>query len=235
MSALCQFLLSGLTGPSYPQELHEPRQRSWYSSPKARPGAELTGEVAKLTAKEKKDVASLNGFQGDLAAVRAILAVEAQRESERTADAARKQLASRHELEESAWTDAGRVFAELANAWNRYVTIAEESITYASSNGLDASDAPAVTPAPASFKDFIALLLAASTDEDVRSAPHTEELLDSGIFGRRGSNGEDLDGATYDTRIVGTRTVDTRRRLDERDVLYRVVPDLRHVVRAPKI
>jgi hypothetical protein len=35
----------------------------------------------------------------------------------------------------------------------------------------------------------------------------------------------------YDTRIVGTRTRETRHRLDERDVLYHVVPDLRSVAR----
>jgi hypothetical protein len=112
--------------------------------------------------------------------------------------------------------------------------IAEESISYARSNGLDTSDALAVTPAPANFKEFISLLLTASTDENVRSEPHTEQIVDSGIYGRRGKNGEDLGGAVYDTRVVGTRTLETRRRLDERDILYRAVPDLRSVVRTPK-
>lgn len=218
----------------YPEQLHEARSRAIYAKPNVRPGAELNGEVAKITAREKKEVAALTGLEGDLSAVRSVLAIESQRESERTADAARKQIASRHELEESSWAQAGRIFADLANAWDQYLTIREESISYASSNGLDAADALAVTPAPATFREFIALLLAGSTDEEARSQPHVEELVDSGIYGRRGSNGEDLGGAVYDTRVIGTRTVETRRRLDERDILFRVIPDLRSVVRTPK-
>jgi hypothetical protein len=217
----------------YPALLHDARSRAIYANPNVRPGAELNGEVAKITARERKDLAALNGLESDISAVRSVLAVESQRESERTADATRKQLAKRHELEESSWAHAGSVFAELANAWDRYLTLREESTSYARSNGLDATDALAVRPAPASFREFIALLLAASTDEDVRSEPHTEELVDSGIYGRRGSNGEDLGGAVYDTRVVGTRTFDTRRRIDERDILFRVIPDLRSAVRSP--
>jgi hypothetical protein len=75
------------------------------------------------------------------------------------------------------------------------------------------------------------LLHSAATDADVRSEPHTEQLVDSGIYGRRDSDGNDLGGAIYDTKVVGSRTIETRRRLDERDVLYYVVPDLRSVVR----
>ena len=72
--------------------------------------------------------------------------------------------------------------------------------------------------------------MSAATDADVRSEPHTEQLVDSGVYGRRDSAGNDIGGSVYDTRIVGTRTRKTRRRLDERDVLYHVVPDLRSVV-----
>jgi hypothetical protein len=163
-----------------------------------------------------------------LSAVRSVLAIEAQRESERVADATRKQLAERHELEESAWTKAGSVFAELADAWGQYVTIAEESISYASSKGLNASDALAVTPSPANFKEFIALLLAASTDAEVRAEPFTEQLIDSGLF--RTAHG----GVIQETGPAGTRTTEVRRRLDERDRLFHLVPDLRSAVRAPK-
>ena len=67
---------------------------------------------------------------------------------------------------------------------------------------------------------------------DVRAEPHTEQLVDSGIYGRRDENGNDIGGAIYDTKVVGTRTIETRRRLDERDVLFNAVPDLRAVVRA---
>jgi hypothetical protein len=81
------------------------------------------------------------------------------------------------------------------------------------------------------LKAFLLLLHSAATDADVRSEPHTEQLVDSGIYGRRDSDGNDLGGAIYDTKVVGSRTIETRRRLDERDVLYYVVPDLRSVVR----
>ena len=87
-----------------------------------------------------------------------------------------------------------------------------------------------IEPAPSTFKAFLLLLLSAATDADVRSEPHTEQLVDSGVYGRRDSAGNDIGGSVYDTRIVGTRTRETRRRLDERDVLYHVVPDLRSVV-----
>jgi hypothetical protein len=83
----------------HPEQLHDARSKAIYAKPNVRTGAELNGEVAKITAREKKDLAALNGLEGDLSAVRSILAVEAQRESERTADAARKQLAERHDLE----------------------------------------------------------------------------------------------------------------------------------------
>jgi hypothetical protein len=54
----------------------------------------------------------------------------------------------------------------------------------------------------------------ASTDETVRSDPHTEELVDFGVYGRRDSDGNDIGGAVYDTRVVGSKTVETRPRLD---------------------
>jgi hypothetical protein len=220
---------------AYPEQLHEARSRAIYARPNVRPGAELNGEVAKITAKERKDVASLNGLQGDLSAVRSLIVTEAARVHEEETAEARKQLKLLHEQEASVWANAGGLLGELATAWNSYVEHIEQSHQVASANGLESSDARAVIPGPATFEEFISLLLAASTDEDVRSEPYTEQLVDSGIYGRRGSDGEDLGGAVYDTKVVGTRTVDTRRRLDERDVLYRVVPDLRHVVRAPKI
>jgi hypothetical protein len=76
------------------------------------------------------------------------------------------------------------------------------------------------------------LLRSAATDADVRAEPHTEQLVDSGIYGRRDENGNDIGGVTYDTRFVGTRTLETRRRLDEHDILFNAVPELRTVVRA---
>jgi hypothetical protein len=51
-------------------------------------------------------------------------------------------------------------------------------------------------------------------------------------YGLRDSDGNDLGGAVWDTRVVGTRTLETRRRLDEHDILFNAVPDLRAVVQA---
>jgi hypothetical protein len=67
--------------------------------------------------------------------------------------------------------------------------------------------------------------------KEVRAEPYTEQLVDSGIYGNRDGDGNVLPGATYQTRHMGTRQVEVRRRLDERDLLYHAVPDLRSVVR----
>jgi hypothetical protein len=66
---------------------------------------------------------------------------------------------------------------------------------------------------------------------NLTQASDTAEFVDSGIYGLRDSDGNDVGGAVWDTRVVGTRTLETRRRLDDRDVLYHVVPDLRSIVR----
>jgi hypothetical protein len=108
----------------------------------------------------------------------------------------------------------------------------EQAHKFARDNGLESADARAVIPGPSSFREFLELLLTAATDETVRSEPHTEQLVDSGIYGRRDENGGDIGGATYDTRIIGSRTLETRRRLDQRDILFRAVPDLRSIVLA---
>jgi predicted RNase H-like nuclease (RuvC/YqgF family) len=85
----------------YPALLHDARSRAVYSKPNIRPGAELNGEVAKLTAKEKKDVASLQSLEQDLSAIRSVLAIEAQRVSEEATAKASRQLAELHEQEEA--------------------------------------------------------------------------------------------------------------------------------------
>jgi hypothetical protein len=97
-------------------------------------------------------------------------------------------------------------------------------------DGLDGSGALAVIPAPASFRSFLLLLHTAATDPSVRAEPHEEALVDIGIFGRRDENGNDIGGPAYDVRPAGTRTVETRRRLDDQDRFYRLIPDLRSVV-----
>jgi hypothetical protein len=200
---------------------------------KARPGGELGGSVRTLIDKDRKDANALVGLEGDLSAVRSVIAEESARLALEEKAEALKQLEILHEREAAVWAKAGGLLGELATVWNSYVEQVEQSHQITSANGLEGSDALAVSPGPNSFREFLDLLLTAATDETVRSEPYTEQLVDSGVYGRRGSNGEDLGGAVYDTKVVGTRTVDTRRRLDERDVLYRVVPDLRSVVHTP--
>jgi hypothetical protein len=211
----------------YPALLHDARSRAVYAKPNIRPGAELNGEVAKLTAKEKKDLASLRSLEQDLSAIRAVRAIEAQRETEKAAEAARAQLAGLHEQEREIWSSAGKLVGELATVWNAYTELAEQESRLARGG----ASAPLVVPGPQSFKSFLDLLLSAATNEEVRAAPVTEQLADIGVFGRRDAQGNDIGGAEYDVRPAGSRQVEVRKRLDERDVLFNAMPDLRGVVR----
>jgi len=215
----------------YPELLHDARSRAVYAKPNVRPGSELNGEVAKITARERKDLAALNGLEGDLSAVRSIIAVEAARVAEEETAEARAQLTEFHEKEQAIWKQASELFGELADAWNTYVTLAEEEDKFASGNRIEGPGVLAVEPAPLTFRSFLLLLLTASTDADVRAEPFTEQLTDIGAFGRRDDQGNDIGGAVYEVRAAGTRQVETRRKLDYGDRLYHVVPDLRSVVR----
>jgi hypothetical protein len=216
----------------YPAQLQEAREKSWYSSPKARPGSELNGDVAKITARERKDLTALNGLESDLSAVRSVIAIEAARVAEEETAEAREQTAELHAKEEAIWRQAAELFSELAGVWNAYVTLAEEEDKFASVNRLEGPGVLAVEPAPLTFRSFLLLLLAASTDESVRAEPFEEQLADIGAFGRRDEQGNDIGGAVYEVRPSGTRQVETRRKLDYGDRLFHVVPDLRSVVRA---
>ena len=202
----------------YPDLLHDARSRAVYAKPNVRPGAELNGEVAKITARERKDVAALNGLQGDLSAVRSVINAEAARLAE-------EEL---HKREEGVWTKAGELISALAGVWNELVEVVEEESRVATSNRLEAPGVLAVEPVPATFKSFLLLLHVAATDPAVRAEPHVQELTDTGIFWSRD---EALPGAVYDTRPAGTKTTDVRRRLDEHDRLFHLTPDLRSVVR----
>jgi hypothetical protein len=66
----------------------------------------------------------------------------------------------------------------------------------------------------------------------VHAAPHVQELTETGIFGRRDEQGNALPGAYIDTRPVGTQTTEVRRRLDEHDRLFHLIPALGNIVRA---
>lgn len=118
----------------------------------------------------------------------------------------------------------GKLLGDLAEVWNAYTELTTEAGRFAYENGLDASEALAVTPAPASFRAWLLLLHQASTDADVRAEPFTEQLIDSGIF--RTGDGE----LVADVRPAGTRQVEVRRKLDDSDRLYDLIPDLRSVV-----
>jgi hypothetical protein len=119
-----------------------------YAKPNVRPGAELNGEVAKITARERKDLAALTGLEGDLSAVRSVIAIEAARVAEEETAEARAQLTEFHEKEEAIWKQAAELFGELAGAWNAYVTLAEEEDKFANVSRLEGPGVLAVEPAP---------------------------------------------------------------------------------------
>jgi hypothetical protein len=217
-----------------PERADEPstneRESAWYAKPSKRPLAQLNSPLQKLLDDEKKDVATLNGLQQDLGAVRNVIQQEDVRVREQETAEARAQLELLHDKEKRIWSDAGKLLAELASTWNSYVELAEQEDKLANARGIG-SDILAVEPAPLSFRSWLLLLHVAATDQEVRAEPHTEEIADSGIYGLRDKDGNDIGGAVYDTRVVGTRTLERRRRLDEHDVLYNAVPDLRSIIR----
>jgi hypothetical protein len=210
----------------YPALLHDARSRAVYAKPNVRPGSELNGEVAKITARERKDLAALNGLEGDLSAVRSVIAVEAARMAEEKTAEARAQLKQLHTREEELWTRGGELVGKLADAWNQYVDLAEEEDKLAQKNGLDGSGALAVVPAPLCFKSWLLLLHAAATDPAVRADPYEEQLIDAGAFRTEHGN------VVYDVKPAGTRQVDVRRKLDSGDRLHDLIPDLTAIVRA---
>jgi hypothetical protein len=198
----------------YPALLHDVRSRAIYAKPNVRPGAELNSEVSKLNAKERKDLAALNGLEGDLSAVRSVISVEAARVAEEETAVARAQIQELHAKEEAIWEQAGELVGELATVWNSFAALAEEEDRFATANGLDGSGALAVVPAPLSFKSFLLLLHTAATDPEVRAEPHEEQLIDAGAFRREHG------GVVYDVRPAGVRQVDGRRKLDYNHKLF---------------
>jgi len=181
---------------------------------------------------EKADVAKLNGLQQDLNSLRNVIQQEDIKVREEATAEARRQLERMHEQEEAIWGDAGKLLHELATVWNAYTERAEGSSKFAHENGLDGLGALAVVPAPLSFKSWLLLLHRAATDPEVRADPFEGQLVDIGAFGRRDEQGNDIGGAVYDVRPAGTRTVETRRKLDYGDRLFHLTPDLRSVLHA---
>jgi DNA repair exonuclease SbcCD ATPase subunit len=209
---------------TYPDRIAKERESAWYAKPSKRPLAQLNSPLQKLLDAEKGDVATLNGLQQDLSAVRNVIQQEDVRVREQETASARAQTQELHAKEEAIWKEAGELFGELANVWNTYVDLAEEEDRFATASGLDGSGALAVVPAPLSFKSFLLLLHRAATDSEVRLEPYEEQLIDAGAF--RTEHG----GVGYDVRPAGTRQIEVRRKLDYGDRLIYVLPDLRSVV-----
>ncbi len=193
----------------YSTLIAEARREAVYAG-KARPGGELGGSVRKLTDKERADANALSGLEGDLSAVRSVIAVEAQRQVEEDQAEAREQLAVLHEQELVVWEKAGSQLAELAATWNNLVNQVELEARLASTSGIAPPGVLAVEPVPATFKSFLLLLHEAATDPAVREEPFAVQPYDG----------------------APARFEEVRRRLDEDDRLVHLVPDLRAVVRA---
>jgi hypothetical protein len=208
----------------YPEKIAEANRDLVYAG--KRPLTQLNSPLQKLRDAEKKDVTSLVTLEGELSAVRSVIAVEAARVAEEETAAARAAMQEFHAKEEATWEKAGKAFAELTGIWNQYVELAEEEDRFAAANGIDGADALAVAPAPLSFKSFLLLLHRAATDPEVRLEPYEEQLIDAGAF--RTDHGN----VVYDVKPAGTRQVEMRRKLDTGDRLHDLIPDLTAVVRA---
>jgi hypothetical protein len=206
----------------YPAKIAEANLDAVYAG--KRPLAQLNSPLQKLRDAEKKDVTTLVNLEGELSAVRSVIAVEAARVAEEETAAARALSQELHAKEEAIWKQAGGLLGELSEAWNAYVSLAEEEDRFASAKGLDSSTALAVVPAPLSFRSFLLLLHRAATDPEVRLEPYEEQLIDAGTFRT------DQGGVVYDVRPAGTRQVEVRRKLDYADRLHDLIPDLRNVV-----
>jgi hypothetical protein len=215
----------------YPEQIRAAREEAFYAKPSKRPLASLNSPLQKLIDAEKADVVKLNGLQADLAAVRNVIQQEDVRVREQETAGAREQLAKLHDKEEKVWQRAGELLGDLAAVWNELVEIVEEESQLAAANRLDGSGILAVEPVPSDFKAFLSLLHVAATDPAVHAAPHVQELTETGIFGRRDEHGNALTGAYFDTRPAGTQTTIVRRKLDEHDRLFHLIPALGSIVR----
>jgi hypothetical protein len=205
----------------YPEKIAEANRDLVYAG--KRPLTQLNSPLQKLRDAEKKDVASLVTLEGELSAVRSVIAVEEARAAEEETAAARAAMQEFHSKEEATWEKAGKAFAELSDVWNQYVELAEEEDRFAAANGIDGADALAVVPAPLSLKSFLLLLYRAATDPEVRLEPYEEQLIDAGTFSTEHG------GVVYDVRPAGTRQIEVRKKLDYGDRLIHVLPDLRSV------
>jgi hypothetical protein len=212
----------------YPAKIAEENRELVYAG--KRPLTQLNSPLQKLRDAERKDATTLTTLGGELSAIRSVIAEESERLALEATAEARAALEVLHVKEEAAWQRGGELLGELAGAWNSLVEIVEEESQVATSNRLEAPGILAVEPVPSTFKAFLSLLHVAATDPAVHAEPHVQELSETGIFGRRDEQGNALPGAYYDTRPVGTQTTEVRRKLDEHDRLFHLIPDLRGIV-----
>jgi hypothetical protein len=187
---------------------------------KARPGGELGGSVRTLIDKDRKDANALVGLEGDLSAVRWVIAEESERLALEATAEARAALALLHSKEEAIYQRGGEALATLSSVWNELVEIVEEESQVALANGLEVPGILAIEPVPSTFKAFLLLLHTAATDPTVHAPPHVQEMFETGNY----------DG-TYQTMPAGTKTTIVRRRLDHGDRLFHLIPSLGSIVR----
>jgi predicted nucleic acid-binding Zn-ribbon protein len=85
---------------TYPDRIAKERESAWYAKPSKRPLAQLNSPLQKLLDAEKGDVATLNGLQQDLSAVRNVIQQEDVRVREQEIAEARAALEVLHVKEE---------------------------------------------------------------------------------------------------------------------------------------
>jgi hypothetical protein len=218
-----------------PAQIKHEREEAVYAKPTRRPGSELGGAVNKLEEKLRKKTAAIATLDQDISALNAVIEREdAKRQEEETA-AARRALGQLHKHEEAVWKRTGEAFSELVSCWNELVDIAEKENALAVTSGLERS--VLVTPFPASFRALLIRLIDGALDptNEYRVGPEERDIIDYGVYGRRDEKGNDLGGAVYDGRKLGTETIERRKKLDPGDVLFNVLPDLRGKVRTPTL
>jgi chaperonin cofactor prefoldin len=112
---------------TYPDRIAKERESAWYAKPSKRPLAQLNSPLQKLLDAEKGDVATLNGLQQDLSAVRNVIQQEDVRVREQEIAEARAALEVLHVKEEGIWKRAGEAFAEMASVWMPWLQSSRKS------------------------------------------------------------------------------------------------------------
>ncbi len=197
----------------YSSLIAEARREAVYAG-KARPGGELGGSVRTLTDKEKKDATALIGLEGDLSATRSVIAEEVARLAEGELLEIREQDKRERDRQAELLRQAGAKFAELVGIFNELVEAVEEH---------DRSRTAAKHALPANLAAYLdaegqALLL---SPMPVTFAAFLRMLSDAMLDPNRR-------GYREGPRAGGIR-------LDDREALVELTPDLRETVRRPEL